>query len=81
MPRKAKFRPEITRVKLNPEQAVLQCACFGYERKYATASTRTYYRWGTTGGVDICDREYRISGHLESYWDGYDYAVNGSALS
>ncbi|MBU1524258.1 MAG: hypothetical protein KKG50_06340 [Candidatus Omnitrophica bacterium] len=26
--RKLKFRPEITRVKLNPEQAVLTCDCF-----------------------------------------------------
>ena len=25
--RKPKFRPEITRVRLNPEQAVLQCTC------------------------------------------------------
>jgi len=28
MPRKPKFRPRITRVKLNPEQAVLACQCY-----------------------------------------------------
>ena len=28
MPRKLKFRPKITRVKLNPEQAVLTCTCY-----------------------------------------------------
>ena len=28
MGRKPKFRPEITRVKLNPEQAVLACSCW-----------------------------------------------------
>lgn len=28
MPRKPKFRPRITRVKLNPEQAVLSCGCY-----------------------------------------------------
>lgn len=27
MPRKPRFKPEIRRVKLNPEQAVLACAC------------------------------------------------------
>ena len=27
MPQKSRFKPEITRVKLNPEQAVLQCDC------------------------------------------------------
>ncbi len=28
MSRKPKFNPEITRVKLNPEQAVLLCTCY-----------------------------------------------------
>lgn len=28
MPRKPKFKPVITRVKLNPEQAVLSCSCY-----------------------------------------------------
>jgi len=28
MPRKLKFRPRISRVKLNPEQAVLSCNCY-----------------------------------------------------
>lgn len=28
MSKKAKFNPEITRVKLNPEQAVLACPCY-----------------------------------------------------
>ena len=28
MPRKPKFKPVITRVKLNPEQAVLSCDCW-----------------------------------------------------
>lgn len=32
MPKKQKFNPEITRVKLNPEQAVLACSCYGTAR-------------------------------------------------
>ena len=28
MSRKPRFNPEITRVKLNPEQAVLACTCY-----------------------------------------------------
>lgn len=28
MPKKPKFKPLITRVKLNPEQAILQCSCY-----------------------------------------------------
>jgi hypothetical protein len=28
MSRRPKFKPEIRRIKLNPEQAVLQCSCY-----------------------------------------------------
>ena len=34
MPKKPKFKPEITRVKLNPEQAVLACACYDSRNAY-----------------------------------------------
>ena len=36
MPRKPKFKPEIIRVKLNPEQAVLTCDCWDGSERYAT---------------------------------------------
>lgn len=45
MPRKPKFKPVITRIKLNPEQAVLQCQCWqdgmytGYDWRFRS--------WGT----------------------------------
>jgi hypothetical protein len=29
MTKKPKFKPQISRVKLNPEQAVLSCSCYG----------------------------------------------------
>ena len=49
-----KFRPEITRVKLNPEQAVLSCGCYcmGY-RKWIPFNTP---RWTYMGGLgfSIC---------------------------
>lgn len=34
MSRKPKFRPKITRIKLNPEQAVLVCDCYNVGHKY-----------------------------------------------
>jgi len=34
MPRKPKFKPVITRIKLNPEQAVLSCNCFNTGTRY-----------------------------------------------
>lgn len=34
MSKKKKFKPVITRVKLNPEQAVLQCSCYN-QQNYA----------------------------------------------
>jgi len=33
MPKKAKFKPLITRIKLNPEQAVLSCNCYSVGRR------------------------------------------------
>ena len=33
---KPKFNPEITRIKLNPEQAVLTCACYSTGYKAGT---------------------------------------------
>jgi len=35
MSRKPKFRPEIRRIKLNPEQAVLFCACYSQGKRYS----------------------------------------------
>lgn len=30
MDKKEKFKPEITKVELNPEQAVLSCSCYNF---------------------------------------------------
>ena len=51
MQKKPVFNPEITRIKLNPEQAVLACACY---------SNSTYYTRGarSTGGT-VCIRNSR----------------------
>ena len=35
MRKKPRFNPEVTRVKLNPEQAVLNCECWDVGMKYA----------------------------------------------
>ena len=35
---KPKFNPIVTRVKLNPEQAVLACSCYNSNRAYSTTS-------------------------------------------
>lgn len=48
MPRKRKFRPVITRIKLNPEQAVLSCDCFEMNA-YATS-----YVEGKYSGSRVC---------------------------
>lgn len=46
MSRKPKFRPVITRVRLNPEQAVLACGCYDNKTKNQTASS--------TGKIQVC---------------------------
>jgi len=35
MSRKPKFRPEIRRIRLNPEQAVLFCVCYSGSRRWS----------------------------------------------
>ena len=52
MPRKPKFRPEIRRIKLNPEQAVLQCGCYlgGRVRVFARAGDPRYTHGWEAGG-------------------------------
>jgi hypothetical protein len=42
MYKKEKFKPVITRVKLNPEQAVLQCPCWDVSRILTTAVYATH---------------------------------------
>jgi hypothetical protein len=44
MPRKPKFKPTVTRVKLNPEQAVLACGCW-------STGTTVQYNWSVFYGL------------------------------
>ncbi len=44
MPRKPKFRPKITWVKLNPEQAVLSCNCYN-TGTHVTGNTKWSSTW------------------------------------
>jgi len=39
MPQKTKFKPEITRINLDPEQAVLSCTCYNTSYKFVTNGT------------------------------------------
>ncbi|MCM8774082.1 MAG: hypothetical protein NC820_05045 [Candidatus Omnitrophica bacterium] len=52
MIRKPKFKPQVLRVKLNPEQAVLDCNCYDVETKAGTGL------WGVAKGetpiITIC---------------------------
>jgi len=41
---KPKFDPTVTRVKLNPEQAVLGCSCYNINRANNAASANTSMR-------------------------------------
>jgi hypothetical protein len=41
MSKKMKFKPRITRVKLNPEQAVLTCDCYDTGENWSTTSGKS----------------------------------------
>lgn len=51
MSQKMKFNPIVTRIKLNPEQAVLLCTCFSSGRAISTAGGRT--------STTVCGRSVR----------------------
>ncbi len=58
--KKPKFKPVVTRVKLNPEQAVLQCSC------YSVGLQRTDD--GTT--VDACIANTKVYSAAPSHTTG-----------
>ena len=68
MPRKPKFRPRITRVKLNPEQAVLLCTCYNIGRRY---------QYNATNSGNICS----VLGAASKYINGGQPWAPGSVSS
>ena len=64
MGRKPKFRPVITRIKLNPEQAVLTCDCFSMRGRHVSQGTG-YARIGS-GAHSVCNSDRT----LNAYWYG-----------
>jgi len=54
MSRKPKFRPEITRIKLNLEQAVLTCECYSVGRTHRPDGYKFPDDW-----VTVCWRNSR----------------------
>lgn len=62
MSRKSKFNPEIIRVKLNPEQAVLSCDCMNFDR-------RVRYHGGSRGFTSNAAGTYcegRVAGDMDT---------------
>ncbi|MFH1191660.1 MAG: hypothetical protein V1670_05645 [Candidatus Omnitrophota bacterium] len=72
MPKKPKFKPVITRVKLNPEQAVLSCTCYQDGGRTLPAGGGGWHR----GGVSwFCG----IGGNRGSGTSQYKYVGIGGA--
>ena len=60
MPRKPKFKPEIRRIKLNPEQAVLACGCYWQGHKHTGTASM-----GPNSGAHACGTSGRAAGHTQ----------------
>lgn len=74
MTRKPKFKPVITRVKLNPEQAVLWCACHTGTRVLDLGRSGTY-GYGLEGGPHCS----AFTGDRRRYYVGAVSGVHGVA--
>lgn len=69
MKKKKRFRPTITRVKLNPEQAVLTCACYNLGFSSNSSGSADYLEMG------FC------SGKGNAFGSGYLVFESGNTLS
>ncbi len=62
MARKPKFRPMITRVKLNPEQAVLACTCLEGRVQTFVGSGGPYSGWTfNTPPMNVCGNNGKLT--------------------
>ena len=72
MSKKPKFKPEITRIKLNPEQAVLTCICWQFGSAFAVSwhatspAEGTLCTWGVPKG-ETTGRECKTAGSADGY--------------
>jgi hypothetical protein len=56
MSKKPKFKPRITRVKLNPEQAVLACDCFDNNTLMGAGEAEGYWQGGAAQRVCLSEK-------------------------
>ena len=77
MSKKLRFKPEITRVKLDPEQAVLNCAC------YDLGNQSFYNALGSAPGPDIvaCNTNMYPRTHADSLTGGCSTSTCGGGLT
>ena len=82
MARKLRFKPTITRVKLNPEQAVLSCACYACDHRVAGGSywsngiAAAFCNGKSNPDVRICATGGYDHGH--GIYQGWAYDANSS---
>ncbi|MBM3246796.1 MAG: hypothetical protein FJZ13_05680 [Candidatus Omnitrophica bacterium] len=87
--KKVKFKPQICRIKLNPEQAVLSCTCFnigsawylgwGWPRDQHFIGQKKY---GAGGSIEACvqaNYPYLVPGRgwEKDIWTDYDDWIGG----
>lgn len=84
MSRKPRFKPEITRVKLNPEQTVLSCNCYNTGLVWESASYLTFSEVKMTACGSGGKRRYNRRIVCDAYEPGnmgdalgFDYLAGG----
>lgn len=84
MPRKQKFKPSITRVKLNPEQAVLSCICYQTGLKYVYSDIITnkgVMNYNYPGPICGNNRMVPMWDHLLDQLYGHGSSAPGATVS
>lgn len=85
MGKKPEFKPKVTKIKLNPEQAVLSCDCYSDGNKYMGKTRIVRGSWRS--GVVACSsgrtvEHYTVAHHSGHWWDSTDWSYKmGTATS
>lgn len=79
MPRKRKFRPIITKIRLNPEQAVLTCDCYdsGESFRAQTAMSNIKDSYPGCSGKSLEDRRVCLV-PVDNHW-GYEWEPHSAS--
>jgi hypothetical protein len=79
MVKKKKFKPVVTKIKLNPEQAVLQCSC--YNTGFVAYGSYPGYNWSVKRSTCASGSKSVTSMAINPTFAGTWYQLSGNSAA